>query len=163
MNLLLLLFDLFSILVKFFCESEFHTGMPPQVRIRIVLSEPENDFHGNHYLNDSEEHFSTREPAILNLDEIEPGRYEIVTVAFAEVVEIATFTLVRSRDISPDSSDFTFTHAASCTPCAGTCDFGNIHLQMRITNAYWSVMSNCSPNRSPVSRSCDSIIYCSSA
>jgi hypothetical protein len=88
----------------------------------IVLSKPGNVVHGNHYLNGSEEHFLTRERAILNPDEIEMGSCEIVTSSFSEVVEIATFSLVLSRKISPDQSDCIFTRAPSCVPCARTCD-----------------------------------------
>lgn len=87
-----------------------------------MLSKPGNVVHGNHYLNGSEEHFSTTERAILNPDEIETGSYGIVISAFAQVVEIATFSLVPSGDISPDQSDFIFTHAKPCIPCAGTRD-----------------------------------------
>jgi hypothetical protein len=88
----------------------------------IGLAKPGNVVHDNHYLNGSAEHFSATERAILNPDEIETGSHDIVTSAFAELVEIATFSLVLSRDISPGQSDFPFTHATSCIPCAGTCD-----------------------------------------
>jgi hypothetical protein len=58
----------------------------------------------------------------LNPDEIETGSYEIGTSAFLEVVEIATFSVVLNGDISPDYSDFIFTHATACIPCVRTCD-----------------------------------------
>jgi hypothetical protein len=88
----------------------------------IVPSKPRNGVHGNHYLNGSEEHFLTTGRAILGPDEIETGNYEIVMSAFSQIVEIVTFSLVLSGDISPDQSDFIFTHATLCIPCAGTRD-----------------------------------------
>jgi hypothetical protein len=91
----------------------------------IVLSETGKVFRGNHYLNGSEEHFSTTERVILNPDEIEIGDYEIhVISSLSGVVADATFSLIVTGDISKNQSDIEFTNATSCLPSTdgGTCN-----------------------------------------
>jgi subtilisin family serine protease len=89
----------------------------------IVISRTGRIFRGNHYLNGSEEHFSTTERVILDAYEVEPGDYEIhVISSFSQVVQNSIFAVIMTGDISKDQSSLEFANASSCIPCDGTCD-----------------------------------------
>jgi hypothetical protein len=90
----------------------------------IVISPSGRLFRGNHYLSQSEEHFSTTERIIINQSEIEIeiGIYQIHVISNNfEGIETSNFAVIVGGQI--DQSVLQFAAATDCVPCgSGSCN-----------------------------------------
>jgi hypothetical protein len=90
----------------------------------IIISPSGRIFRGNHYLDGSEEHFSTTERVILNSNEVEIGEYQIHIIStFASIIKSCRFSIIVSGVIANARDYLLFVKATECLPCgSGICD-----------------------------------------